>query len=206
VKEADLSAPPADAPATRPDAPPAAQQDRHLNPVGHPKRVVFLCNASASVKTKFALIKKELSGAIDGLKPDQQFDVVLWQDGLAIAFQRDALAPATEESKKRCAAFVERTIARGNKNALPAISLAFKLKPDLIHLLTDSDFPDNDAVLKKVRELNKAGADGEVPTTVNTIAVVNEKGTDTSFLKLLETIAKENGGRFSKVTETDLKN
>jgi hypothetical protein len=205
VREDDLSAPPAIAPATRPDAPPAARQDPPQNSEAHAKQVVYLCNASASVKAKFTSIKKELGGAIDGLKPDQQFDVVIWQDGLAIAFQRDAPAPATDENKKRCAAFLDRAIARGNKNAIPAIVLAFKLKPDLIYLLTDSDFPDNDAVLKKVRELNKPGADGKTPTKVNTIAFVNEKDADTKFLKLLETIAEESGGHFSRVAENELK-
>jgi hypothetical protein len=39
---------------------------------------------------------------------------------------------------------------------------------------------------------------------VNTIAFVSEADTDTAFMKLLEQIAKENGGVYKHVKESDL--
>jgi hypothetical protein len=39
---------------------------------------------------------------------------------------------------------------------------------------------------------------------INTIAFVNDKDTDTAFVTLLETIAKENGGTFKHVAENEL--
>jgi len=72
-------------------------------------------------------------------------------------------------------------------------------KPELIYILTDGDFRDNQAVLKRIGELNR-----DRKAHVNTIAFVNDSDTDTAFLELLQQIARENGGTFKHVREGDL--
>ena len=81
-------------------------------------------------------------------------------------------------------------------NPIPALELAFKQQPDLIYLLTDGDFPDNEAVLSRIHTLNKSGH-----VKINTIAFVNDRDTDKAFIDLLKQIAKESGGVYNLAKE-----
>ena len=77
--------------------------------------------------------------------------------------------------------------------------MAFAQHPELIYFLTDGDFPDNNAVLWRVREMNRNRA-----IKINTIAFVGESDNDKEFINVLTTIAKENGGVFSKVSQDEV--
>jgi hypothetical protein len=107
--------------------------------------------------------------------------------------------PATDRNKRAFGKFLEDVTTTGTSDPLPGIRLAMKQKPDVIYLLTDGDFPNNNAVLEEVRKLN---ADKKVK--INTIAFVNDKDTDVDFVELLAKIAKESGGTFRKVAENEL--
>ena len=87
----------------------------------------------------------------------------------------------------------------GQTDPIPALELAFKQKPQLIFLLTDGDFPDNNAVLSRCRELNK-----DHTVKINTIAFVGDSDNDVEFMKVLTDIAKENGGLFKKVSQDEV--
>ena len=107
---------------------------------------------------------------------------------------------ATPENKLKATNYLEDKVTpRGETNPIPGLELAFQQKPELIYLLTDGDFPDNNAVLKRITELNK-----DHKVKINTIAFVSEADTDTDFMKLLDKIAKENGGVYKFVKESDL--
>ena len=79
------------------------------------------------------------------------------------------------------------------------LELAFKQKPQLIYLLTDGDFPDNKAVLDRIRNLNK-----EKMVRINTIVFIDVTNADKAIVELMKQIASENGGVFKVVSQNDL--
>lgn len=166
---------------------------------GDAKSVAFLCDASGSMLAKFDDLRRELNKAIQGLKPVHSFAVHFFSDTRARSFSPN-LVIASPENKLRALAFMEDVAPRGTTDPLPALELAFREKPQLIFLLTDGDFPDNAAVLARIRRLN---ADGRV--RINTIAFVGADDTDTAFIALLKQIAAENGGVYRHVSQDDLR-
>jgi len=132
----------------------------------------------------------------------QGFSVIFFADSdrkpQALAQQ---MLMASPDNKRRAYEFLEGVTAAGSTDPIPGLELALKGKPQLIYLLTDGDFPDNDAVIKKLRELNKAKT-----AKVNTIAFVagRDKQADQSFEKVLKQIADESGGIFKVVSVQDV--
>ena len=88
---------------------------------------------------------------------------------------------------------------RAETNPLPALDMAFKLHPEQIYLLTDGDFPDNLAVLRKIREWEQVR-----PVKVNTIAFVGPADNDIAFQSLLKEIADKTHGSYKFVRQADL--
>jgi hypothetical protein len=167
---------------------------------GNAKKIAFVCDASGSMLNKFSTLRRELANTIQGLRAIQSFSVVFFQEQSFKALDEQTLIMATPENKLKATNFLEdKIVPRGETNPIPGLEIAFKQKPELIYILTDGDFPDNDAVLKKIRELNK-----DHKVKVNTIAFVNESDTDTAFQALLKQIAQENGGIYRFVKESDL--
>jgi hypothetical protein len=160
--------------------------------------VVFLCDASGSMLVKFSALKRELSKAIQGLKPTQSFSIHFFRDTRALSLGPQ-LWVATPENKLHALDFLEAVAPRGTTDPLPALEIAFKQKPQLIFLLTDGDFPDNDAVLNRIRQLNRGRR-----VKIDTIAFVGEADTDTGFIALLKRIAAENGGLYRHVREDEV--
>ncbi len=163
------------------------------------RRVIYVCDASGSMIPKLEPLKVELGKAIMGLKAIQQFNVIFFRaESVPQSFARD-LVFASPEGKANLIKFLADVTAAGETNPLPGIEQAFRQKPQMIILLTDGDFPDNDAVLSRVRQLNK-----EHKVRINTIAFVGQADTDVKFKELLETIAKENGGSYKLITPEGL--
>jgi hypothetical protein len=168
---------------------------------GHqrPRSVAFLCDASGSMLRKFAALKAELSKAIQGLQPIQSFAIHFFTENRAISLNSQ-LVMATTANKLHALNFLDDVTPRGSTDPIPSLEMAFKQKPQLIFLLTDGDFPDNAAVLKRIRELNK-----EHRVRINTIAFVGEDDSDTAFITVLQQIARESGGIYRHVTEDELR-
>jgi hypothetical protein len=160
--------------------------------------VAYLCDASGSMLNKFASLRGELNQAVIRLTPIQSFGITFFGESRANSLNSQ-LVMATPENKLRATNFLEDVTPRGETNPLPALELAFKQKPQLIFLLTDGDFPDNELVLSRIRQLNKDGL-----VKINTIAFVNEADTDTAYIALLKRIAQENGGTYKHVTQDEL--
>jgi hypothetical protein len=176
---------------------------------GNAKNIVFVCDASGSMTNKFASLKEQLNKAIAKLKVPQTFDVVFFQDNKATVFSKDRLKQetlqiASADNRRNASAFLEEVTVSSTSDPLPGLTVAFNRHPDLIYLLTDGDFPDNEAVYKKVKELNKPDANGK-KAKINTIAFIDPaKDTEKDFRVLLEKIANENDGTFIVVNETEL--
>lgn len=171
---------------------------------GNARKITFICDSSGSMINKFASLKHELTRAISGLKPIQSFNVIFFSDGKAITFNEAGLVPATPENKAKAYKFLDDVTTTSTSDPIPGLEIGFRQRPELMYVLTDGDFPDNAKVLAKIRELNKP-TDGKV-VKVNTIAFVSDKDTDTQFLDMLSTVAKENGGIFKHVAENELTN
>lgn len=167
---------------------------------GNAKKIAFVCDASGSMLNKFSTLRRELSNTVQGLRPIQSFNIIFFQEQSKSALSDSGLVMATPENKLKATNYLEDKVTpRGETNPIPGLELAFQQKPELIYLLTDGDFPDNNAVLKRITELNK-----DHKVKINTIAFVSEADTDTDFMKLLDKIAKDNGGVYKYVKESDL--
>ena len=171
-----------------------------FGPTGNAKKIAFVCDASGSMLNKFSTLRRELSNTVQGLRPNQSFSIVFFQEKTFKALDENALVMATPENKLKANNFLsEKIVPRGETDPVPGLEVAFRQKPDLIYILTDGDFPDNAAVLRKIHDLN-AGHH----VKINTIAFVGEGDSDIDFKKLLKQIAEENGGIYRFVKESDL--
>ncbi|HZL37835.1 MAG TPA: hypothetical protein VFC78_21130 [Tepidisphaeraceae bacterium] len=74
------------------------------------------------------------------------------------------LLPATPANKRRAMDFLEGSTAVGSTDPIPGLEAAFRQRPQVIYLLTDGDFPDNDAVLRRICQLNKGGKPASTPS------------------------------------------
>jgi hypothetical protein len=167
---------------------------------GNARKIAFVCDASGTMHNKFSTLRRELSNTVQGLRVIQSFNIIFFQEQNASALDTNQLVMANPENKLKATNFLEDKVTpRGETNPIPGIEIAFRQHPELIYILTDGDFPDNNAVLAKVRELNK-----DHKVKVNTIAFVGEADTDTEFMKFLKQIAEENGGVYKFVKESDL--
>jgi hypothetical protein len=169
---------------------------------GNATRVAYVCDASGSMLEKMTPLKNELKKAIDVLKPVQGFSVIFFSD---TEKKPQALAQtmlmASPDNKRRAYEFLENVTAAGQTDPIPALDLALKGKPQLIYLLTDGDFTDNDAVVKKLAELNQT-----IHAKINTIAFVSgrDEKADEPFEKVLQKIASDSNGVFKRVSLLEL--
>ena len=69
----------------------------------------------------------------------------------------------------------------------------------MIYFLTDGDFPDNQAVLKRIKDLNR-----DKSVKINTIVFIDVSNADRGIVELMQQIARENGGVFKIVSQNDL--
>ncbi len=163
---------------------------------GNARHVAYVCDASGSMLSRFDELRMEIVKSVNALKTGQQFfNVIFFQEsdkkGLTTG---DVLLPANAENKEKCSKFVEGVSPRAQTNPIPALELAFKEHPQLIFLLTDGDFDDNEAVAKWIADHNK-----DHKVKINTIAFITSSSEDPE--KVLSKIAKDNGGIFKKVAE-----
>jgi hypothetical protein len=185
------------APTTRP-SPPRQRSPSIFDDIDCARKVSFAVDASGSMIGKMASLKDQLNKAIVYLSPEQSFGLVFFQKENC-ARMNPELLPASAANKRKAGQFLEDVRTCGTTNPIPGIEAAFRQNPEVMYLVTDGDFPDNFAVLMKVRELNK-----EQKVKIYTIAFVGHVDIDTDFIKLLKTIAAENHGQYRHVNEGDL--
>jgi hypothetical protein len=164
---------------------------------GNAMRISYVCDASGSMMDKIDLLKIELRKAVDALQPIQVFDVIFFQEKDVASAEQRALVVANPDNKRKAYKFLEQVAAHGSTDPIPALKLAFDQKPQLIYLLTDGDFPDNQAVLDYIRQRN-----AEHKVKINTIAFV---GRGEEYEKIMKQIAKDSGGIFKYVSGEELK-
>jgi hypothetical protein len=158
-----------------------------------PLSTAYVCDASGSMMEKMPALKRELSNAVERLRVFQQFSIIFFQNN-----QPTALSPhlvrAIPENKRAAEDFINDASTTGFTNPIPGITEAFAQRPQVMFLLTDGDFPDNDAVLAEIRQL-----ESQHHVIIHTIAFVGSADRQTKFLDLLKQVAHETGGTFKKV-------
>ena len=137
----------------------------------------------------FAALKHELVRSISGLKPEQKFQVVFYSSGPGIALPGGELLPATAANRQAAIDFIEKFgPPQGSNDPEDALSKAFAMKPEVIHLLTNSEFVPS--VLHQINRLNK-----DKNVTVNTISFHSKIGEE-----LCRQIAAENNGLYRHIS------
>jgi uncharacterized protein with von Willebrand factor type A (vWA) domain len=169
-------------------------------------RVVFVCDATGTMLgLKFKLVQREVGKAIESLAPSQAFNLIFFRGGVnELEWARslnNKLEPATPDNKRRARDFVAtfQVVGKGT-NPLPALRQALNSKPDVVYFLTDGEFNNVVSYEQVVAEVRKLNARKSV--RVNTIAFMSD---DEKAEQVLMQIARENGGRYKKVSDRDLK-
>jgi len=157
-----------------------------------PRKVVYVVDRSGSMNDSLQYVKNELRRSLREMAPGYQFHIVFYSSGLPLEMPARRLVSATEENKRRAFAFIDDVTAQGDTDPSEALRLAFAVKPDVIFLLTDGEF---DQVI--VDQVAKANVGKKV--TVHTLAFLYPRGE-----KVLQEIARQNGGTYRFVTEADL--
>lgn len=158
-------------------------------------RVVYLCDASGTMMTVFTGLQRQLRMSIEQLRIPQQFGVITFNDNTYSLSKQ--LLLATPENKRQANEFIQKQIAQLGTRPSGAISQAFALNPQLIFVLTDGfDQGDPQAILEQFRKLNR-----DKKVKINTILLKNVP--DPELVRLLKTIAEENGGTYREVEPQD---
>jgi DNA-directed RNA polymerase subunit RPC12/RpoP/Mg-chelatase subunit ChlD len=184
---------------------------------GRGYHVVYVIDRSGSMAPYFDDVRMALRISISELKPSQDFHIVFFSNNKTVEGPRERLVQADKANKKLASRFIGKVQAVGQTTALVALKRAFEIlkhadrsKPGrVIFLLTDGDFggitggsshrtsdgtvlTGNEAVIQWLRENN---ARREVQ--VNTLLIQHN---DPRAKKVLETIAKDNHGKFKYVS------
>lgn len=162
------------------------------------KRVVFVCDAGGFMINKFATLKDQLSNAISSLRPDQEFGIVFFADGKAVAMNEKSLIAASPENKRAALEYLDGVTTTGKSRASPAVAMAFGLKPHMIHLVIGREPDTDDKLAEEIRKMNRPK---QVSIHVVTIDVYSGEA---GALDLLRAIAAENGGRFDQLFEAEM--
>jgi len=192
-------------------------------PVGwSPRRVVYVIDRSGSMAVTFDEVRVEVLKSISRLKPEQEFHIILFAYNKPIEGPERKLLAATADNKLAAKRFLRRNTASGQTFALPALKRAFavlgnakgRARGGVIYLLTDGDFSGmaggspyvtkdgkklrgNEAVIQFLRDYNPKG---ENQVHVHTFLYHSK---DAAVVKVMKNIAKENGGRFKHIIETE---
>jgi hypothetical protein len=166
---------------------PADGPVRDVPPVTNPKRVVFLCDASKTMKDRFAVFAPEITKAVNALEPGQSFNIIFLINGKVVSLGQ-TLLPASKENKTKAADFVKKAVPAGATTAAPGMRAAFAVKPEVIYFATDGGFTDTDQLIQATHTLNK-----EKRVRIDTLAIFNRSE---RYEGVLKQIAEENGGMF----------
>ena len=167
------------------------------------KTVAYVCDASGSMMgLPFDLLKIELKKAVDVLIPSQAFNICFFQKGAAEPFAKQGMLVANPANKARAYQWLQDMTVSSNSDPIPTLKLIFGQRPQLVYLLTDGAFDNNDAVVAEIRRLN-----AQKQTRINTIAFFSPDAPESdrkACEAVLRRIAEENGGKFKVVLTTDL--
>lgn len=160
------------------------------------KSVVYVMDRSGSMGDTFPALQKELMRAIGSLGADQQFNVIWFSDGRpSELFER--LRWATADNKRDAFDAIKSVVPRGQTEPVEAARRALQYKPDVMYLLSDGDFGDqNPKLLNTIARTNREGH-----TTIHTILFANDSMDEGE--RILRRIAETNRGTYKHVSDRE---
>ena len=168
---------------------------------------IYLVDSSGSMGTGFPSARTELLASIDMLKPDQRFYVVFFDEepaNMRITNPNEdepTSVMATPENKQRLRRWAMTVEMNKGKAPYDSMEFALSLRPDVIFLLSDGEFPARMAELLRTQnhEENLFGESGPISIihTIRYHGVEGQQGLNAE--KNMIVIAKENGGQYRHV-------
>ena len=199
----------------------SAPPSKFFDSAANAHHIVYVVDRSGSMAPTFEHVRLEILKSISRLQPEQDFTIILFADNQFIEGPQKRLVSADLANKRAADSFLKDITASNTTTVLPALKRAFEVlkyadasKPGrLVYLLSDGDFAGmsggstytaadgralngNDAVVQWLRENNpKDEAKGRVQ--VHTFLYLSK---DEEALKVMRTIARENGGWFKPIS------
>lgn len=173
---------------------------------GSAKSVVYVVDASGSLIDSLPFVINELKSSLRKLTSEQVFNVIFFQNNIAIELPpRRRMKRADTQTKLEAANWLDEgdVAPGGQSNPVEAIKLAISYKPDLIYILSDNITGDGQyaidqqLLLKEIEEAKERSRAAE--TRINTIQFLHPDPLGT-----LKKIAEQNGGRYRFVRESVL--
>lgn len=105
------------------------------------ERFVYIIDTSGSMHDggRLGLARSQLISSLNMLQPHQQFQVIFYGDSALqmMIRKRRGMHAATLPNLNAAAGQIQQVNPAGGTSHLPALSLAFQLKPDVVYFLTD---------------------------------------------------------------------
>ncbi|MSR56283.1 MAG: VWA domain-containing protein [Planctomycetaceae bacterium] len=170
----------------------AGQGESLFHSSGNATRFVYVLDCSGSMqerdsqaRNRFERLKIELVRSIGGLPESHEFFVIFF-NSVAVPMPARTLQRASLQNKRKYLEWVVKVQGGGDTDPHDAIAHAFRLKPDLIYLLTDGSF--SDKALDAIARENTRGV------AIHTFCLGDAKGES-----LLRRIAETNHGVYTFV-------
>jgi uncharacterized protein with von Willebrand factor type A (vWA) domain len=177
---------------------------------GNAHHVVFCIDASGSMAlagrsggSEFDNVRAQMLTSISRLAAVQDFHIVMFQSGPPIEMPARRLLPVSPETRTAAARWLGEVVPHGaGSDPVPALNRCFDVlagadkarKGKQIFLLTDGAFPDNEEVLRCIKNRNKA-------RDVHVFTYLYGEQEDQSAIKLMKDIAFETGGKYKNVAD-----
>ncbi len=157
---------------------------------------VYVLDRSGSMHDTFHLLQRELLRAIGSLHDHQSFDVIWFSEGPAQSLS-PTLLPATAENKRRAFDAIRAMSPGGRTQPLDALRQGLSLHADVLFLLSDGDFGEQNSQVLEAVQQHRAKA---VAPIVHTILFAFDGGESAN--PILRRIAEVGGGTYKHIAES----
>ena len=167
---------------------------------------VYLVDSSNSMK-KFNDARMELLRSIDSLKPDQRFYVVFYDENPKYmrinnpSQDESASVYATPENKQAFRRWAMAVPQARGQSPPEVLKFAFKLRPDVIFLLSDGEFTaQTETVIRQNNVQENLFGDAGPISIIHTIRYPGVSSTEGRQAEVqMQRIAAENGGQYRNI-------
>ena len=162
---------------------------------------VYLVDSSGSMGSAFESARAELLNSIDALKPNQKFYVVFFDaesDYMRLSnpnADESGSVKATNENKQALKRWAMKINMDRGRAPYDPLRFALKLKPDVIFLLSDGEFPQGiEDLLKEENHYDNLFGDDGLISIVHTIGYHSREGESR-----MRRIAQQNKGQYRHI-------
>ena len=169
------------------------------------RKVCYVVDCSGSMQGTLGQVRKKLTESIEKLQPDQYFYIIFFGNDRLCESGTGRLLRATPRNKSAAYDFIDSVQLAGRTNALAALERAvqirddFGVSPSVIYFLTDGfelTTEDEMRFPQKIANLQRRFAPTSKINTIGFWPQANDR-------RLLEAIAKQTGGEFVLVADSD---